>query len=86
MAAAAALEALLLKNAKRPDPMASCSSRNRSSGARNAPWMATAIVPTARVDIKSDPTLVMNITTTVQRQSIPSVSRSENVRPPMTNG
>lgn len=28
----------------------------------------TAIIPRARVDIKSDPTLVMNITTTVQRQ------------------
>lgn len=40
----AAFEAVWLKKLKRPDPMVSCSSRNKSSGARNAPWMATVTI------------------------------------------
>lgn len=82
----AAAEAAPPKNDSNPTPAVSCSSRNKSSGSLNAPCTETIEPPTKSAYTRTDPTLVRNTTMTVDTRRIPSVSRSENVRPRIARG
>jgi len=64
----------------------SCSSRKRSSGARNAPWRQTTATPSIKAETRTDPTLVRKTTKTVSPERIISVSKSVKVRPKRTRG
>ena len=85
-AAAAALEAALLKNERNPVDSVTCSSRKRSSGTLNAPWAQTRPTPTIRAETRTDPTLVRNTTNTLSKTKRIRVSLSLNVRPNRTSG
>lgn len=81
------MEAAPLRKERNPVAgLFSCSSKNRSSGALNAPWTQTMATPTKSAEIRSDPTLVRKTTNTLRPINPQRVWVSENVWPKMTSG